>query len=150
MYQAIPSFLVQATAMPASGTAYVGAWQDVSSGLAHPLTNPIAFWLRQQSVGTPSLLVQVDYSPFRVLPISANAGFSSDPYGGPDANYLTATVVSGFVTVWDGSAAGGGWTQEACPAGIKLPFCSIRYRITVSSADATAVDLVMLRVSGAC
>ena len=142
-------------AFPASGTAYTGSWVDVSSGQAFPLSNMLGFWFRMQSAGSPSIALSLDYSPFKsskAVP-SANTAFLSTEAAGirrydPDNNYLNAVINAAFTTVWDGSATAGGWTEFVMPADIKIPICSIRYNIVVSTANLTYADFIMTRVLG--
>ena len=152
MLYANASFLAKADALTqAGGAAHLGTWVNVANSLAPAaVVNPVAFWVRMQSAGSPSLAISIDYSYASTLPPSANGGFSTDPYGGADSNYLTESLNATFTAVWNGSTAGGGWAQIACPANMKVPYRSMRYRVVVSTADVTKFDLILLHYSGVC
>lgn len=149
MYRSSPTILMRKAALTSSATAHVGDWVDVSSGSVMPLTNPVAFWFRMQASGSPTIQLLVDYSPFKTLPVSANAGFSTNSYD-PNSNYVSVELIAaGFSTKWNGVTVTGGWTQVTCPAALLVPFVSIRYGIVVSTANISSADLVMLRGVGA-
>ncbi len=143
-FQTVAQTLCRAKAMPQA--TYVGDWIRVESA------RDLDFFIRQQSAGTPSLAISVDLSPFPVFIADKNSmppasGAQPTPPFDPNHNYFTKSINATFTTVWDGSSDSGGWTELGPVAGIASHYSALRYRIVVTTADATSVDFVMTRAA---
>ena len=143
-YQTVAQTLCRAKAMPQA--TYVGDWIPIQSA------RDLDFFIRQQSAGTPNLAISVDLSPFPVFIADKNAVPPSSatqpaPPFDPNHNYFTVSINATFTTVWNGSSDSGGWTELGPVTGIASHYSAIRYRIVVTTADATSVDFVMTRAA---
>lgn len=138
--------LCRAKAMTTATGTYVGDWINIQSA------RDLDFFIRMTSAGAPNLAVSVDLSPFPVFLADKNAVPPSSavqpapPYN-PDSNYFTQSINATFQKVWDGSSPEGGWSELGPVSNIASHYSSLRYRIVVTGANATAVDFVMTRAA---
>jgi len=145
-FQTVVTPLCRATAMDKTTATFVGDWHRVESA------RDLDFFIRFTSAGSPNLAVSVDLSPFPVFVTDKNAippsgGAQPTPPWLPDANYFTVSINATVTAKWNGTDANGGWIELGPVAGIVSHYSALRYRIVVTTADATSVDFVMTRAA---
>ena len=143
-YQTVAQTLCRALPMPQA--TYIGSWVPIQSA------RDLDFFIRFTSSGAPNLAVSVDLSPFPVF-IARQERRPSVECGAARAPVRPQPQLRHRHRQRDrddqvGWSLGQRRLDELGPVtGIASHYSALRYRIVVTTADATSVDFVMTRAA---